>query len=501
MRDLLTDTSMTASALPPEDEDPESSFVFHTPGTVSSQEAMLYRDAAEALAKAAVTRMATLLPCAATATGASETTCLTTFMTTFAVKAYRRPLSTTGTDSDTARLMATFNAGKALGLTFSNTIGFMIETMLQSPQFLYHWEVDPVKAVTEPVPGGTPVVKLGSYELANRLSYALWGTMPDAMLFAAAAANQLGDVASVDAQVRRMLKDAKAAGTMSDFVIDWLDVDGLADRSKDAAIYPMYNEALSTAMLGEIQNFSSTVLTGTGRFDDLMTGTNSFANQALASLYGVSGVTGTALKAVTLNPAQRAGLLTSAAFMSLTGSSSGSHAPRRGKAVFYRFLCGTLPPLMVTPPEPAAASTGGTTRQRFEALTKNACATACHNVMDPLGYAFENYDGIGQYRTMDNNLPVDASTILMLDGQTKNITDGRGLAAALAGSAQAQSCFATQWFRYALGRLDTPQDQASINGAAATFKAATRDVRELLVAMATSRTFRYRTPGTSEILQ
>ena len=122
-------------------------------------------------------------------------------------------------------------------------------------------------------------------------------------------------------------------------------------------------------------------------------------------------------------------------------------------------------------------------------------------MIDPLGFAFENYDGIGQYRMTDNALPVNAQVTLTLDGKSQTVADARGLVAVLAGSDEAQSCFSRQWFRYALGRLDTTDDTASVNGATATFKSAARDVRELLVGIATSRTFRYRALSQGEVLQ
>ena len=117
-----------------------------------------------------------------------------------------------------------------------------------------------------------------------------------------------------------------------------------------------------------------------------------------------------------------------------------------------------------------------------------------------MGFAFENYDGIGAYRTIDNGLPVDARATVTLDGQPRTVNDARGLVAALAASDEVQTCFTRQWFRYGLGRLDTDQDLASINAAATRFKSSMRDIREMVVALATSRTFRYRTPGTGEVL-
>lgn len=498
VKDLLGDASLTTDGLPSEAEDPASQSPFHMTDNVATLDATLYRDAAEALAKSAVTKMNTLLPCAATATTTNDGGCFNTFLTTLGMKMYRRPLVA----ADTTRLTDMYNTAKAaapagLALNFSGAIGFVIETVLQSPEFLYHWEVDPGAAIKEGA-----VVKLGNYEMANRLSYFLWGTMPDQALFDAAAAGKLSDAAGVEAQARLMIKDAKAGAMFGNFFVDWLDLDTLSSKPKDPTIYAMYNDPLTTAMSNEVQSFVGAIMVGgSGRFDELMTGTNSFVNQALAAVYKINGVTGTAMKPVMMDPMQRSGLLTTAGFMSLTGSTDGSNPPRRGKAILYKLLCRALPPPPAVIPQVKDITPGLTTRQRFEEHSTNPCATACHAILDPLGFAFENYDGIGQYRTTDNNLPVNAATTLTLDGQTIPVQDARGLAAALANSDEAQTCFAKQWFRYALGRVDTAQDLASITTAATTFKTASRDVRELVVGLSTSRTFRYRTPGTGEVLQ
>ena len=129
------------------------------------------------------------------------------------------------------------------------------------------------------------------------------------------------------------------------------------------------------------------------------------------------------------------------------------------------------------------------------------CTGSCHQTLDPLGFASENYDGIGQYRSTDNALPVNASVTLTLDGQSQTVADARGMLALIATSDEAQTCFTKQWFRYALGRLDTGEDLGSINSVAQTFKTATGDIRELVVGLSTSRTFRYRTPSDGEVLQ
>jgi hypothetical protein len=151
----------------------------------------------------------------------------------------------------------------------------------------------------------------------------------------------------------------------------------------------------------------------------------------------------------------------------------------------------------VPPPQPPTA--GLTTRQRFVMHDQNACTGSCHSAMDPIGFGFEHYDGIGQYRTTDQSLAVDSNGSIFLDGQTQTFPDAIGLASLLAASPQAQACFATQWARYALNRWDTAADAASIQGATTSFQAGL-DIRTLIAGVATSRTFRYRAPAAGEVL-
>jgi hypothetical protein len=435
-----------------------------------------------------------LLPCATPPAASAEAACLAQFVTSFMPKMFRRPLLAT----ETSDLMALYQTARTtLALGFNDAIGVLIEASLQSPGFLYHWELDPGPAIKD-----GSVVKLGNYELASRMSYLLWGTMPDATLFAAAAAGQLGDVATVESQVRRMLQDQRAAAMWTDFFSDWLDADNLATAPKDTGVYPMFNDTLTTAMTRELQSFVTGVtMTGSGRLADLLTGTSSFANQPLASLYGISGVTGTALKPVMLDPAQRAGILTTAAFLATTGDAAESNPPRRGKAIFTKLMCGVMPPPPANVPPPAAASTGGTLRQRMEAHDMNACASGCHGIIEPLGFAFEEFGGIGEFRTVDNGAPVDSSGTVTLDGQSHPYQNAPDLVKLLAASPSVQSCFTTQWLRYAFGRAETAADKVSLDATTSAYTAAGGDVRELIVALAKSRTFLYRTPAPGEVLQ
>src|SRR4051812_29115110 len=208
-------------------------------------------------------------------------------------------------------------------------------------------------------------------------------------------------------------------------------------------------------MLAETGAFLSDIFTApgtTGRMDLLFTSTRSFADETLAGIYGVKGVTGTALAPVNLDPKERSGLFTQLSFLTMHGDSEGSFPTRRGAEILRRVFCQEieLPPNIVVP-DVKPPSPGVTTRQRFEEHSMNPCAT-CHLLFDPIGFAFESYDGIGRYRTTDNGQPVDASGTLQLGSRTVTFKDAVELMPALAASDDVRACMATQWSRYLLRR-------------------------------------------------
>jgi hypothetical protein len=493
VRDLLADTtSVAADDVPGEADDiSNNAFPFRQPTSISTVDSTNLELAAEALAKGVSTRLSTILPCTP-ANASAEAGCASQFITTFGLKAFRRPLSTVEV-SDLNALYQT--ARTMLMLDFNGAIGVLAEAMLQSPGFLYHWELDPGPALRDGA-----VVQLGNYQIANRLSYYLWGSMPDAALFAAAAAGQLATADGVQTQAQRMLMDTKAQNMVADFVDDWMDVNTIVLQPKDPAFYSMWSPDLVTAMETEVRSFGTSVILGTGLFGDLFTSTKSSANQALAAIYGVTGITGTTPKAVTLDASQRGGILTLAGFLAVNGATDGSSPVRRGHAVLTRLLCLRVPDPPANVPPPSPPTPGLTSRQRFEQHDMQACTGACHAVMDPIGFGFERYDGIGRYRTTDQNLPVNSNGSIVLDGQTHAFADAVALGKLLAASAQVQSCLSTQVMRYALNRWETGADAASIESARTAFQAGGLNIRTLMTSVATSRTFRYRSPASGEVL-
>ncbi len=500
VRDLLGDTSTQAINVPGELPIAEfDTFPFPEPSVIGSTEANSYEGLAEALATNITSKIGSILTCTPTAGDtAGETACLATFLKTFGARAYRRPL----TAAETQGFQNLYQTGRTtLALPFNGAIALIVEEMLQSPGFLYHWEQGPTPTMHDAT--NPNVIVLDPYALANRLSYFLTSTMPDQTLLAAAAAGQLTTADQVATQAKRLLQDpaGHASAGVQNFFAQLLQITTLPTVSKDMTTYKNWTPALQTAMDAEFRAFfSSNILTGSGLFADLFTSKTSSVNKDLAAVYGLSGVSGTQMQQVTLD-ANRSGFLTMPAFLTVNGGANNSNGVYRGHAVYMQLLCHALtPPQNVVVPTPPPLTPGETSRQSFAAHSQAACAQGCHNLMDGYGFSFEHYDGIGQYRTLDNGSPVDSTATVHLDGQDQNITDAVQLSNLLSTSAEARKCFATQWVRYAVARPDTDADAASIDAAYSAFASANYNIRDLLVGVTTSRTFRYRTPSPGEVL-
>jgi hypothetical protein len=488
VRDLLGDTTKPANSFP---SDRDTDFLFRHAGVVTTQDYSTMQDAAEALAVEAVKKVTTLAPCPAP----PEDACAERFATSFGLRAYRRPLVAREVQS----LVQLYKEARTTSmLDYAGGIRTMIEGILQSPGFLYHWELGPNLPTVE-----GKVVKLNPYENASQLSYFIWGSMPDATLFDLAAKNQLGTQQELEAQARRMLADPKARETVAAFVEEWLTLDAAPEKSRDPKLYPEWNDTLKAAVVAEPRAFaSSIVFDGDGKLTTLLTATTSFVNQPLATLYGAKGVTGMDMKQTQLDATQRAGLLTQAAFLTVTGSVDGSNPMKRGNKVYNRLLCGELPDPPPDVPPPKSPMMGGTTRDRFSEHSNQACARGCHAIIDPIGFAFEHYDGIGRWRATDNGGMVDASGTFELDGKTVAFKDAREMATALAASPSVRTCFATMWARFAFKRHEVEGDRHSLETIAGVFgKDGAFNVKELIVGVVGSRSFRYRWPGNGEVLR
>jgi len=325
--------------------------------------------------------------------------------------------------------------------------------------------------------------------------------MPDERLFGLADAGKLQTVQSIQEEARRLLLHPKAKDVYADFAAQWLNLSTVAFAQK----VPEYNftPEIGKTMLAETGAFVADIFlapNATGRMDQLFTSSKSFADAALAGIYGTKGASGNTLSPVNLDPKQRAGLLTQLAFLTMHGDSDGSFPVRRGAQILRRVLCQDIePPKEMVVPDVAPPSPGVTTRQRFAQHSMSPCAT-CHQAFDPIGFAFENFDGIGRYRTTDNGQAVDSSGTLDLGSATVKFKDAVELMPALATSDDVRSCMATQWTRYMLRREETKGDMASLDAVQKAFRDSSYDMRELLVAIVSSDAFTRRTPAVGEVL-
>ncbi len=438
-----------------------------------------YTEAAETLARAAGTGLAALAPCDRTTQ--DDAACASHFLDVFGRRAYRRPLA----DEEKAAYTALYSDYAAGG--YDDAIRVVVETMLQSPNFLYHVELAP--------PASTAgVLTLDPFELASRLSFFLAATTPDDALLDAAAQGSLADAAGLRAQAERLLNAPTATDALASFHLQWLELDTLGALTKDPAVYPSFDATMAAAMQDETTRFVDYVFRkGDAKLETLLTAPYSFLEGPLFGLYGVAPVAGAdPSMPVMLDPKERAGLLTQGSFLAMHGHENQSAPVQRGKVIIRNVLCESLPDpppnVDTTPPAP---SPGATTRQRFAVHETNPSCAGCHKRIDGVGMGLEAYDGIGAYRTMDGTQPVDA-TGLFLDTKDLNgpFNGAIELARDLAGSPEVQQCVATQWLRFALGRMETTADGCSLQGLHQAFDASGHDVRSLLVSVALSDSFR-----------
>ena len=446
-----------------------------------------YQRASEAVAAAVVGSTASLNKIAPCATGADPRGCAQAFLSGFATKIYRAPVDTT----DMARHLALYDAGAANG-GYAHGMQLLLEGMLQSSRFLYRVELGTSNSV------GTLAVKLSGYELAARLSYGLWNTTPDDALTAAAAGGTLQTSADVTAQLQRMLKDPRGATMVPHFLSSWIHLPDLDNVAKDPTTYPEWNDDLKNAMAAQANAFFNDVLsTKGGTLPALLTSQTVFMNSKTALLYGAStpGLpTDSTFQASQKTDGTISGLLTLPAFLATQSKANQSSPIYRGKFVREQLFCQELPsPPANVPPAPDVKP-GSSTRDRLTMHEVNAACAACHTLMDPIGFGFESWDGIGRYRTTDGGKPVDASGALSgtdVDGMFNGVGP---LGAMLSKSAQVETCVGKQWFRYAMGRAEQDADACSLAQMAATFHQSGTDLRQLPLALVQTPAFLYRRP-------
>ena len=478
VRDLLGDTRDLGDRLPADDK---GEAVFAPPDTLTVTPAWADKllSTGEDLAHQAMTNLPALLPCNP---AGNEEACAIQFVKAFGKNAFRRPL----TAEEVTGMTAVYKAGSADG-GFNGGIELVISTFLQSPSFVYRVELG------QKAGSLAGAVKLTPYEVAARLSYFIWGTMPDRALFEAADSGKLATREGIAAQVERLMKDPRARTTLVGFNQRLFGTDIIDEASKDPMAYPQFDDNLRASMKEEFRAFVEDALfEGDGRLETLLTSRTTFVDAALAPLYGVALPAGTGLRKVQLDGTQRAGLLTSVGLLTAHTLSDTSAPIIRGKFIRERLLCAELaeppPGLEVMAPTPRP---GSTTKELLQQHSVDPSCGACHHLMDPIGFGYGNFDGIGRWRTMEGGKAIDSSGSLQATDVDGDFRGPVQLAEKLAGSQQVRDCVMNTMLDYVQGP-GVDADACLTTRLRKSFDSSQHDLRALILAIAQSDGFQYR---------
>ncbi len=445
--------------------------------TMTDASFALYSETAKLLATEALgaERRAALLGCEL---GNDPEACVGSMLERLLPRAFRRALE----PGDVEGLVQLFTDNKAAGDTNDQALARVLQAALTSAEFLFRIERNS---------GQAGVRNLNGYEIASRLSYFLWSSMPDDELRAAAASGSLATPEGIGGQVSRMLADAKASAFATNFGGQWLPIRALDDMVPDAQVYPEYDDELRAAMRAETELFFLDVASGKRSFRDLLTTHSGYVNDRLAQHYGLPGSGSTDPVFRELAPG-RGGLLTQGSFLTVNSYPGESNPVRRGKWILANLFCQeppAPPPDVQREPPPQE---GVSRKERLASHRVNPICASCHNLMDPLGLALEQYDGVGKFRTTDSGVTIDPSGQL---ADATPITDAVSLQRALAEKPAIAACVAEHVFTYALGRAprDTsPFDSATIGDLSKAFNDAGQLFPQLIRAVISSEVFSQR---------
>jgi hypothetical protein len=478
VRDLLGDASAPAQAFPPENEI-DSYRTYASANPANPLLVQSYLTVAETVAKKAVTtRLQELAPCAE---GQDVASCGQAFLASFLPRAFRRPPSAEELAPFTTLFQAASQQSYAMG------VEQVIQAVLQSPQFIYR-----VDSLRSPTPE-SGAIALGGYELAGRLAFTLWGSTPDQPLLEAASTGRLVTPTDVEREARRLLDDPRAHDIVRDFGDQWLGLSRLDGAAREGTT--LDTATLSQSLRQSLTSYlDATYFAPGGSFQQLFESPTVWVNAALAGIYGGKP------PALGFEPQTlaepRTGLLTQPALLALLSHSNQTAPVIRGVFVRERFLC-----LPVAPPPPDVnpvapdPDPNATTRERFRQHTEQATCSACHKLIDGIGFGFERYDQLGRYRATENGFDVDESGSVVFSGEASLDGDFAGageLASRIAKSPMARDCLATHWFRYSFGRQETAEDSCSLQQVKARFASSGGDLKELLVGLTQTDSFLYR---------
>jgi hypothetical protein len=407
--------------------------------------------------------------------------CVVSTVLAFAQRAFRRPV----VEAEITPFVSISDSYAMTGGTAADGLKLALKAVLLSPHFLFRVELDPS-------PTAKDVHRLNGYELATRLSYFLWSSMPDDALLASAKSGALTTDAGLVSEVSRMLADPKAQALVSDFAGQWLNIRRVAAVKPDATMYPAFTPELAADMQTETSMLFSNLL-GQGRpITELLTADYTFINQRLAGFYGVTPPSATGFVKVPVAGSHRTGFLMQASFLTMTSNPTRTSPVKRGKWVLEQLLCS--PP----PPPPAgvnlAAIDGGgqSVRAKLEAHRAKEPCHSCHSLMDPIGLSFENFDGIGAYRSSDQYGPIDATGTLQTAAGEVTFNGADQLVPIVSKDERLAPCVAQKVLTYAVGRGFSSADAKALDGVLTATNASGQGLRGLVGSAALSESFKSR---------
>jgi hypothetical protein len=446
-------------------------------GVMNSRKVADYFDAAAELARDAFSdpaRLAAIVTCQPAQP--ADTSCVESVIKSFGLRAFRRPLDV----AEVADFVARYQEAMAQQLDHNAALQHVVRIMLASPQFIYRVELDPDPAVTHPLSG---------YELATRLSYFLWSSMPDAALFAAAETAELAALDRLELEVDRMLADPRSRELVDNFASQWLGTRRLNGHVVDTTLFPSWNEQLRSAMQLEMAAYFDEFLHGDQTYDQFLTLPVNHVDGALAALYGLPDP-GAGTVRVQNDTGQRVGFMGLAGFLTHTSRPDRSAPSIRGQWVVNSLKCYELElPANFTPPALPPAGAGQTERELLELHRADPSCAGCHRILDPVGLGLEHFDAIGRYRdTYDNGLPVDAAGELVDGAQFDGLVE---LAQRMSQDPEVLACVAHKLFVYGLGRT-VGDSSAYLDQAVANWKTRGLSLKNLIKELVKNDTFRLR---------
>jgi hypothetical protein len=376
----------------------------------------------------------------------NDANCRGSLIRNLGLKLFREPL--------TDAMVSSYDALGAAETSFNDAATQIIGAMLQSPYLVYRRELG------KPSAADANRYELSAHEIASELAYFLTDSPPDADLLAAAGDGRLLTREGIDAQAQRLLFTPAAKATVARFASGWFELDGLMNKAKDDAVFAL-NADLRAAMIGEAQEFFASKFATGGDVASLLTSTTTFVNQALGSFYGLNGAPGSGFGEVQLAGSQRArGMLGQGAFLTVHAQPENSSPVQRGRFVRERLLCQPIPEIPSNLDTNLDSPTSfSTNRERYAMHSTSAACVGCHKAFDPIGFAFEHFDGFGRYRAEENGTPIDATgSIIGEPGGDVPLDGVDSLIDYLSTSDQVRACLVRYWSYYAHGR-DNWQDK------------------------------------------